>query len=140
MIDFGILFNDAGELGTCYGAARSDRTEPRPKSTFKGLSDKRRLLDYDVVRPGDQHGIVPEERVRDNLIAVDDLVETSTTSILGVPRRLPHVTVVPYKDRGSDWYSCCVVASEDPRYPVGGYHLAIPKSELLEATPLGLKG
>src|SRR5690606_38859247 len=107
---------------------------------FKGLSDKRRLLDYDVVRPGDQHGIVPEERVRDNLIAVDDLVETSTTSILGVPRRLPHVTVVPYKDRGSDWYSCCVVASEDPRYPVGGYHLAIPKSELLEATPLGLKG
>src|SRR5690606_33976279 len=65
----------------------SDRTEPRPKSTFKGLSDRRRLLDYDVVRPGGQHGIVAEERVRDNLVAADDLVEVSTNSILGVPLR-----------------------------------------------------
>lgn len=38
----------------------------------------------------------------------------------------------------ADWWECAVVASEDPRYPVGGYRLSIPEAELRRGSAVDL--
>lgn len=64
------------------------------------------------------------------------------------------VVVVPIEDRGESrpageeaplprrrhesWWTCAVVASDHPSYPVGGHRLSIPEAELVRGTKVDL--
>lgn len=58
-----------------------------------------------------------------------ELEEHETRAVMGVPRRLKSLTVVPHRQVGPDMV-CTVIHSDNPRYPVGGYDIAVSIEEL----------
>lgn len=41
--------------------------------------------------------------------------------------------VLPHK-RHTGWWTCLVVASDNPSYPVGGYRISVPEAQLVRGT------
>lgn len=64
-----------------------------------------------------------------------ELEEYETRAVMGVPRRLKSLTVVPHRQVGPDMI-CTVIHSDHPRYPVGGYDIAVSIKELWAAPAL----
>lgn len=64
-----------------------------------------------------------------------ELEEYETRSVMGVPRRLKGLTVVPHRQVGPDMV-CAVIHSDNKRYPVGGYDIAVSIEELWAAPAL----
>lgn len=58
-----------------------------------------------------------------------ELEEDGTRAVMGVPRRLKSLPVVPHRQVGPDMI-CTVIRSDNPRYPVGGYDIAVSIDEL----------
>lgn len=77
------------------------------------------------------------DNVQDQLIELPYLHEDKPHTIVVVPieshRVTPHDGEFPLKRYRSAW-TCVVVASDHPSYPIGGFRVSIPEHQLVRGT------
>ena len=130
-----------GHLTTLVLATRHPSTRyPLPPSrTFKRTHHSVAAIRYQTINDQGQPGHVDEDQLG-TLIDASTLHENPNDQrVLGIPRRLPSgVTAVPYKDNGKGWYTCTIIESNHPSYPVDGYNISVHQDELQAAPALTL--
>jgi len=124
MIGRGTTLVIEGKLHTLLDPVPTpDRPPLRPSRLFMARVD-----DGDLVQ-------VTTEQAEAHRADPRELEEYETRAVMGVPRRLKSLTVVPHRQVGPDMI-CTVIHSDHPRYPVGGYDIAVSIKELWAAPAL----
>lgn len=106
--------------------------DPAPNPNGKRLEPTRA---YRVISSSGMTGTIDATVLEQHRIDPTTLEPYPTDAIRGVPRRFPQVIAVPHRVSGSSLI-CTVIHSTHPSYPVGGYDIAVPTSEVLAVPAL----